>query len=93
MTNAHSNQPAYEQLVRQLHEIAVLESTLAVLGWDERVNMPHGSTEGRAEQLSYLARLHHEMFTSPKIGELLSTVEASDVMKGDPRSDAAVNVR
>ncbi|MBC8106509.1 MAG: carboxypeptidase M32 [Anaerolineae bacterium] len=93
MTNSNQSNAPYEQLVKQLQEIAVLESTLAVLGWDERVNMPPGCTEGRAEQLSYLARLHHEHFTSPKIGELLSKVESTDVMKGDPRSDAAVNVR
>src|SRR5215208_1906723 len=93
MTNSNHSNASYDQLVKQLQEIAILESTLAVLGWDERVNMPHGCTEGRAEQLSYLARLHHEHFTSPKIGELLSKVEASDIMKADPRSDAAVNVR
>src|SRR4051812_28741457 len=92
MTN--SNQlAAYEQLVKQLKDVAVLESTMSVLGWDERVNMPHGCTEGRSEQMSYMARLHHEHFTSPKINELLSACESAEIMKSDPHSDFAVNVR
>ena len=85
-------QQAYDQLATALREVAILESAAAVLGWDERVNMPPKSFEGRAEQMSYLARLHHEHFTSPRIGELLAQVEQSDLIK-DPLSDAAVNVR
>jgi carboxypeptidase Taq len=83
---------AYDTLVKTLREISLLESAIDVLAWDERVNLPPGSTEGRAEQLSYMARLHHEHFTSPKIGELLAACEQADFMK-DEFSDAAVNVR
>jgi len=43
--------------------------------------------------MSYMARLHHEHFTSPKINELLSACESAEIMKSDPRSDFAVNVR
>src|SRR5262249_21375688 len=44
------------------------------------------------EQMAFLAALSHQKFTDPKIGELLATVEGSDLVK-EPESDAAANVR
>ena len=83
---------AYEQLVSLVKEAAVLGGIASLCGWDERVYMPPGGAEGRAEQSSLLARLIHERMTSPRIGELLGQVEASKLV-ADPLSDAAVNVR
>jgi Zn-dependent M32 family carboxypeptidase len=92
MTNGSIPQ-AYEQFVSALREVSILESAVSVLSWDERVNLPPGSSEGRADQLAYLARLHHEKLTSPKMNELLAELESSAVMKGDEFFDIAVNVR
>ena len=39
-----------------------------------------------------MARLRHERFTSPRVGELLAKVESSDLVR-DPESDAGANVR
>jgi carboxypeptidase Taq len=85
-------QEAYEQLLKSLRQIAVVDSTVAVLAWDERVNLRPKGTEARAEQLSTLSRMQHEMFTSPRIGELMSTLEQSELVK-QRYSDVEVNVR
>ncbi|HZZ44299.1 MAG TPA: carboxypeptidase M32 [Tepidisphaeraceae bacterium] len=89
MANA---QKTYELLVKRLKELGVLDSVGAVLGWDERTQLPEKGAEARAEQMSLIARLRHEMFTSAEIGNWLGEIEGSDLVK-DRESDAAVNVR
>jgi carboxypeptidase Taq len=42
--------------------------------------------------MAFLAALAHQKFTDPKIGELLSTIESSELVR-DPESDSAPNVR
>src|SRR5688572_14663754 len=61
---------AYEELIKTLKEISLLGSMGSVLGWDERTQRPSAGAPHRAEQLSMLARMVHERFTSPRIGEL-----------------------
>ncbi len=58
-------------LRERLAEIADLSRAAGVLGWDQRVCMPPGGTEARAEALATLSRIAHERFTDPEIGRLL----------------------
>src|SRR3954463_7940401 len=83
---------AYQLLVAELRELALLGSVNSVLGWDEQTYMPPGGAGLRADQVSLLARMSHERFTSPRIGEWLAEVGSSDAAK-DAESDVAVNVR
>ena len=83
---------AYADLIRRGKEAATLGSAAAVLGWDERVNMPRDGSAFRGEQMALLARLTHEMSTAPQIGEELATLESSELTR-DPHSDASVIVR
>lgn len=85
-------QESYEALVVELRELGLLNSVGAVLGWDERTQMPPQGAEHRAAQSSLLARMIHERFTSPRIGQMLGEIEGSDLV-ADAESDAAVNVR
>jgi carboxypeptidase Taq len=85
-------QQAYESLIAELKEIAVLSSVAAVLEWDERTQMPAKGAENRAAQSSVMAKLCHERFTSPRVGEWLSVVEDSSRAR-EKDSDVAVNVR
>jgi carboxypeptidase Taq len=85
-------QAAYDELLRRAREEALLDSCQALLGWDELTYMPPGGVAARANQLAYLAGLHHEKATDPRIGDLLAAVEPSD-LASDPLSAAAVNVR
>lgn len=83
---------AYADLIRRVKEAAVLGSCGAILGWDERVNLPRNGAAFRGEQMALLARLAHEMSIAPEIGEALMDIENSELV-GDPESDEAVNVR
>jgi carboxypeptidase Taq len=83
---------AYSEFEMRLRELAVISSSAAVLGWEERTYMPRGGAALRAEQLSYLSGLHHEKLVDPYLDELMSDIEGSDLAK-DPESPEAVNVR
>jgi carboxypeptidase Taq len=83
---------AYDDLVRRSREQALLGSCSALLGWDEQTYMPRGGAAHRGDVMAYLAGLHHEKATDPRIGECLGIVEGSDVV-ADPLAPPAVNVR
>jgi carboxypeptidase Taq len=73
---------AYEELIRRWKESSILGSCGGVLGWDERTYMPRNGSAHRAEQMALVARLCHEMITSPKIEELLSALEREKLDEG-----------
>lgn len=83
----------YAGLITTVKEIALLASSASVLNWDEETHMPPKAAEHRANQSSLLARLTHEQFTAPKVGEMLSAVEQADAVVRDRDGDMAVNVR
>jgi carboxypeptidase Taq len=83
---------AYSELLQRIREASLLGSCGAVLGWDERTYMPRQGAGHRGNQMSLLARLGHEMVTSPRIGELLSAVEGTFVV-AEHDSESAANVR
>src|SRR5262249_21605586 len=85
-------QAAYDELIRRARELAMLASCSAVLGWDEQTYMPPGGATHRGSQMALLAGLHHERATDPEFGELLATVEGSNLL-GRPDSIVAVNAR
>src|SRR5881227_3548145 len=87
-----SAQHAYVELISHLREIGTLDSISALLGWDEQTHLPPGGADHRANQSSYVARVRHEKFTSPRIGELLAEIESSSLIQ-NPESDTAANVR
>lgn len=87
-----SPQQAYTELVSKLKEVSLLSSCAGMLGWDERTYMPRAGSAFRADQLSLLSGMTHEKFVDPKIGELLSDLENSDLVK-DATSVEAVNIR
>lgn len=87
-----SSQKVYEELVGRLKEIFLLSSCSAVLGWDERTYMPRGGAKARSEQLSLLSGMIHEKFTHPKIGEMLSELAESELVKDEDTPEAA-NIR
>jgi carboxypeptidase Taq len=84
---------AYEELIALVKDASLLGSTGSLLGWDQETMMPSGGVEHRARQLAQLAKLSHEMATSPRIGELLRACERDSKLMKNPASVAAVNVR
>lgn len=88
-----STHTAYQELLERSREASLMGSTAQLLGWDQEVFMPPGGLEYRSRQLAQLARRHHEMVTSPKIGELLADCESDDELTGDPISETACTLR
>jgi carboxypeptidase Taq len=68
---------AYVNLINHIKFAATIDSCAAVLGWDERTQLPKKGAEFRGEQMGVLAELSHAKRTDPKIGEWLDIIEAS----------------
>jgi len=77
-------------LKTRLNEIHDLQATLALLGWDQQVNMPPGGAVHRASQLSTLSRIQHEMFTADETARLLEAAEAESKDLPYDSDDAAL---
>ena len=58
-------------LRERLAETSDLRKTLMVLVWDQRVTMPPGGAEARANALATLGRLEHERFVDDELGRVL----------------------
>jgi carboxypeptidase Taq len=82
---------AFEELCSLAREAALVESVEAALGWDERTYMPPAAGEYRAEQMTFLSGLAHKKRTSPRLGELLHHLAASNLAK-DPHSNAGATI-
>lgn len=78
----------YAKLTTALKQIALLDATSGLLGWDEQVNLPPGAAELRGQQNAALAAVVHREFTQPEIDEWLCELEA-----GELDADAACVVR
>jgi carboxypeptidase Taq len=81
----------YDRLCQHAREVAILNSTQSLLGWDERTKLPPGGGGYRAEQMSYLAGLIHKKQTAPEVGEWLSELAASS-LAADPHSDTGADI-
>ncbi|CAA6811245.1 MAG: Thermostable carboxypeptidase 1 (EC [uncultured Aureispira sp.] len=67
----------YEQYVAQLQKIQDLNSTLALLHWDNEVNAPSKGASLRGQQIATLSATVHEWATSSELGELLLHLNAN----------------
>ncbi len=64
--------PSYmSQLRSRLGEVHDLSATMMLLGWDQQVMMPPAGAEARAEMLSTLGRIEHDLFIADETGRLL----------------------
>ncbi len=83
---------AYQKLKTHCLETAYLESTAALLHWDQRICIPPAGHGHRAEQVAILSRMIHARCRDPLVGETLAVVEGSDLIE-DPLCPEAVNTR
>ncbi|HSO26700.1 MAG TPA: carboxypeptidase M32 [Anaerolineales bacterium] len=63
------------ELKFRMAEIADLNFTAQVLGWDQQTYMPPGGAEARGHQLATVSSLSHIKFTSDEVGRLLEDLE------------------
>src|SRR5215510_11980894 len=83
----------YEELITLVKQANLMGSTGSLLSWDQETMLPPRGVEFRSQQMAQVAKLSHEMGTSPRIGELLEACESDSRLMKDPMSVAAVNVR
>ncbi len=63
------------RLKKRLGKIRDVESTAAVLEWDQETYMPPGAVKARAEQIATVRQIGHDWLTSDEIGTLIDEVE------------------
>jgi len=85
------NRATYDRLCEHAREVALLSSTQALLGWDERTKMPPAAGPYRAEQISYLAGLIHKKQTAPEVGDWLAEL-ADSPLAADPHCDTGADI-
>ena len=76
MTNNNLNSQ-YKQLLEKTEDLMVLQTAEGLIHWDMETMMPPGAVEQRSMQLSLLTRISHQMSTDPKIGKLLTSIQAN----------------
>ena len=69
----------YNETVTKLREITALEGISGLLGWDEMVMLPAGSSGSRGAQKSALAGVIYDKKTDKGLGEALSILKQSTV--------------
>ncbi|MCC7303546.1 MAG: carboxypeptidase M32 [Bacteroidia bacterium] len=65
----------YERYRSFMRKIADLNYASAVLNWDQECYMPEGGAAFRAQQLSTLAGMAHDLCVSDELGECLAKLE------------------
>jgi len=70
---------SYEKLDQLGRRLEALEHATAILGADEATHMAVGGGEARAEAMSVLSGMYHNMATQPEIGDWLSVAEQADL--------------
>jgi carboxypeptidase Taq len=85
-------QPIWDALRSYTRETALLESTSAVLEWDEHTGMPEQASEHRADQLMLLSGMIHRRHTSPEVGSWLNDLAGSE-LASDPHSPIGASIR
>lgn len=89
---ASMNDGIKQKFLSELQRIGSLSQISSLLGWDEQVNLPPGSStsEQRASQRAVLATLLHREFTSADFQDKLRELEQ---VEPDPNDDWTVILR
>ncbi len=78
---------SFAELDHLCRRLEALDHAQSMLGVDEAVNMPEGGGEKRAEAVSVLASMAHEMASAPHVAEWIAKAESEDL---DDAQKAAV---
>jgi carboxypeptidase Taq len=66
---------AYHKLVERCRDIALYNSTSALLGWDQETCLPGKGIAYRAEQCAFMKGRAHHLFCAPEVGGWISECE------------------
>ncbi|MFS8572744.1 MAG: carboxypeptidase M32, partial [Clostridia bacterium] len=84
---------ALQRLRAIIADVSALGTAEAILSWDQETYMPPGGAEARARHRAALARLRHELFTAPEVGELLEQLREREGTDPDPEDLDAQYIR
>ena len=76
MSDQPEHSPKMKELFERVAEYSDLSNIMAVLGWDQQINMPPGGAEERGLQSATLGRILHEKFATEEFGQLIADLEA-----------------
>ena len=82
--------PKLDRLKRLLGENDDLRKAATLLFWDQRVMMPPGGAEARADALATVSRLTHERFVDPEVGSLLEDLRGLEESLAYDSDDASL---
>ena len=68
----------YQELEARHRRMSAIGGAISILGWDQSVMMPDGAASSRAEQVSALSLIVHEMQTAPDMDDLISSAESDN---------------
>ena len=92
MSDLELNDPNYSALCEHVRETGYLESTAALLEWDQQTKMPALASDYRSEQITHFAGLIHQRKIDPRVGEWLEHL-ADSPLAADPASDSGATIR
>jgi carboxypeptidase Taq len=78
-TEADEAPDAYRELIEEYGKYSNVGAASGVLGWDQQVMMPEGGTPARAQQLSTLSSISHDILTGDGIGDRLDALSDADL--------------
>ncbi|WP_293029840.1 carboxypeptidase M32 [Natronococcus sp.] len=76
---SEQHEETYEQFEERITRISNVGNAAGILRWDQEVVMPEEGTPARAQQLSALSSISHELLTADETGDLLEELESSDL--------------
>ena len=79
------NKEALEkQTISLMNTISDIGAATAVLNWDQETYMPHGASMMRAEQISTLSTIMHQMLTGENAKDLVNTLKDGNFTNENP---------
>lgn len=73
----------YQSLENRFRRLFALRDAEAFLSWDLAAMMPPGGADSRAEQIAQLRAVHHNLLTTPDMGELIETATGGGLTSGE----------
>ena len=64
----------YQQYKDTMQKVADIDFSIALLSWDQEVNMPANGSHFRSQQMATLSGISHEISTDQKLGDLLKAL-------------------
>ncbi|MGD0803864.1 MAG: carboxypeptidase M32 [Candidatus Bathyarchaeia archaeon] len=68
-------QKSYDELLVKAKDLAIFNSTTALVEWDMETKMPPKALNLRSQQMALLGLIGHKMLTDPSVGKIIESIE------------------